>query len=190
MCVLIIFVLAFAAQAYQGQAPGISAVWDIRTNTADLAASVRKLEPLLGQTKPVDWIARGASSTYLKQADSSRASLQALLASTDRLVKEPERLTAAIDTYFAMERVGLLLNSLKEGVRRYGNPALADEYNLVLAENSVHREKLKQHIQDLAVAREQEFRIMDQEAQRCRESLSQEAPDLPKSERRKYRTHD
>ena len=39
-------------------------------------------------------------------------------------------------------------------------------------ENSASRQQLRQYLVDLAAIKEQEFKVMDEEAQRCRESIS------------------
>lgn len=55
-----------------------------------------------------------------------------------------------------------------------------------IAENTANRERLQRYILELAAAREQEFRVADAEAQRCRQSLSrqptQQQPARPKQE--------
>jgi hypothetical protein len=54
----------------------------------------------------------------------------------------------------------------------------------VLGENSANRDKLRQYVTDLAATQEQEFEIVDKEAQRCRGALGQQAaprrPSIPK----------
>ena len=71
--------------------------------------------------------------------------------------------------------------SVIEGIRKYQNPALADLVQAVMGENSTNRDRLRQYIQDLAEQKEQEFRVVDQEAQRCRETLLHQ----PSSQERK-----
>jgi hypothetical protein len=61
--------------------------------------------------------------------------------------------------------------SVIEGIRKYQNPALAELVQAVMGENSVNRDRLRQYIQDLAEQKEQEFKVVDQEAQRCRDTL-------------------
>ena len=70
-----------------------------------------------------------------------------------------------------MQAVEAQIGSLVEGVRRYQNPAVGDLLVGVLAANSENRDQLRQYITDLAQSKEQEFRVVDQEAQRCRGNL-------------------
>lgn len=185
-----VLVPVLAMAAFCQQAPketGIATEWDTRSNMAALLAHVKQLEPLVKQINPQPWVAKGATETYVKQLDSSLGSLQNLIGATERLAKEPDKLQAALDTFFRMERVEILLASLKEGARKYQSGALADQLTKLLAENSVHRDRLRQHLMDLAAAREQEFRIADEEAQRCRGILSRQSLTETKPESRRNR---
>ena len=100
--------------------------------------------------------------------------------SSDNLVREPERLTAALDTYFRLQNLEVVLVSLVEGVRKYQNPAWLILLRSLMNENSASRQQLRQYIVDLAANKEQEFKVMDQEAQRCREIISRPAAAPPK----------
>ena len=51
---------------------------------------------------------------------------------------------------------------------------MADMLNTAVAENNGNRDRLQQYVLELATAREQECRVADQEAQRCRQSLSRQ----------------
>ncbi len=186
-------ILLFAASlagAQQAENVGVSAAWDVQAYMTELDNSVRGLEPILGSLTPRDWIAKGASAAYVRQLESSQSSLLSLFDATAKLSREPERLTIAVDAYFQMERIEMLLNSLKEGVRRYQSAEAADKLNIALSQSSVHRDRLRQHIRDLGVVREQEYRIIDQEAQRCRGSILRVQPDVSKVERKRSRKRD
>jgi hypothetical protein len=152
----------------QPQNAGLSPDWDIRKDMADLAEQIRRLQPMVDKVKPDEWVAKGAPATYVTQMASLQAGMRYLVATTETLARNPERLTVALDTYFRMQSVELLVNSLREGLRRYQSPDLANMINDAMVRNSNNREKLRTHIVDLAAAREQEFQIVDQEAQRCR----------------------
>ena len=96
------------------------------------------------------------------------------------LEKQPERLSVALDTYFRTQTLETRLSSLVDGVRNYQNPAVGDLLVGVLGDNSANRDKLRQYITDLAVTKEQEFKIVDQEAQRCRTVLTRPVPPAAK----------
>ena len=95
--------------------------------------------------------------------------------------RQPEKLSAALDTYFRLQGLERELTSLADGVRKYQNPAVGDLLLAVMGENTANREGLRQYIGDLAVQREQEFAVADREAQRCRATINrQPAPAPPK----------
>jgi hypothetical protein len=169
------------SSALRAQAPnaGVSPEWDIRKDMNALAAQIRQLQPMVEKIKPETWISQGAPSAYVKQMASLQTGMQYLLGSAEKLAKEPERLTAALDAYFRIQQVEVLIGSLREGVRKYQSPDLAEILNGLMTESSNNKEKLRTHIVDLAALREQELSVMDQEAQRCRGMLSRMPLDTP-----------
>jgi hypothetical protein len=158
-------------------ATGVSPEWDVKANMSTFAADVRRIEPVLRQVKPAEWVEKGAPKAYVRQLQSSQNSLQNLVASTNSLAQDPNRLSVALETFFRMEKMELLLGSLREGVRKYQSADIADQLTVLLASNSVHRDRLRQHLTDLATVREEEFKVVDEEAQRCRSNLSRQGTD-------------
>jgi hypothetical protein len=156
----------------QPQADGIAAAWDVKSRMAAMAADVGRIEDLLRRVRPNEWIAKGAPDAYLRQLESSQNSMQLLIANTEKLAKEPEKLSVCLDALFRMDNMDLLLQSLQAGVRRYQGPSLADDIVRFMADNSRHRDMLRQHSVELAAARENELKIIDAEAQRCRTELA------------------
>jgi hypothetical protein len=68
---------------------------------------------------------------------------------------------------------------LVDGVRRYQNPAVGDLLVSVVSANSANRDQLRQYITDLAQTKEEEFQVVDREAQRCRGTLMRQPPARP-----------
>jgi hypothetical protein len=174
---LLILTFTLSAQDKTDSSAGIAAEWDIRKNTAELAAQVKRIPEVLDQAKPKDWVAKGAPDAYVRQLESAKNELQYVIASTDKLVRDPERLTTALDVLFRLQSMETLLNSLRDGIRKYQNPRVADLLNGVLTDNSNNRAKLQQHVMDLAATREDELAVMDKEAQRCRSELTKQPVD-------------
>lgn len=164
------------------QAVGVAPEWEVRKNIGALAAGVQRLKPILEQVRPQEWVEKGAPEAYVGQWKTIRTELDYLAVSADALLRRPDKLTAALDTFFRMDRIQALLNSLGDGIRRYQNPALADLLQSVAFESAANREGLRQYILDLAAEKEQEFKIADEEAQRCRAILSRQPPSPKKSE--------
>jgi hypothetical protein len=146
---------------------------EMRQILEDLSGQAKRLIPILEQIDPNVWItAKGAPDTYRSQWRTSQDQLKALIQDCAALAKDPERLPVALQTYFRVQSLQLNLQSLVEGMRRYQNPALADLLAGVAAEGSSQRERFQQYIMSLATDRDQMFGIMDHEAQRCRQILS------------------
>ena len=171
--------ILFAALAVRAQAPSVSAEWDISKTLAALSSQAARLRPILDQLTPLDWVARGAPEAYVSQWRGSRQELEYLVESAGALEKQPERLTVALDTYFRTQTLETRLSSLVDGVRNYQNPAVGDLLVGVLAENSSNRDKLRNYISDLAAQKEQEFGVVDKEAQRCRGVISRQPAARP-----------
>lgn len=172
-----ISLLLTAAICAQTSAPaGVSTEWDVKQQMMALATDVRKLDPLLGGIDPKQWVDQGAPAAYVRQLESVKGSAKGLISATDQLALEPEKLAVALDAFFQMERMELLGTSLKDGLRKYQSGDLADRLNRAFAANVIHRDRLRQHIRDLAAMREQEYQIASEEAQRCRVLLTKPTP--------------
>ena len=170
---ILISLLPVCAMAQQA---GVPTEWDVQKLVEAIAAQSARVQPMVEEVHPREWIAAGAPEAYVQQWDSARSQAGSLKLSADNLVREPARLTAALDTYFRLQNLEVSLVSLIDGVRKYQNPALADLLRSVLSENSSSRQQLRQYLVDLASVKEQEFKVMDQEAQRCREAVTRPAP--------------
>ncbi len=174
-----LLVLVFISILHAQSPAGVSAEWDISKTVAALSDQATRLKPILDQLTPQEWVAKGAPETYVAQWKGAEDELGYLANSAKALEKQPERLTLALDTYFRLQSIEARLHSLVDGVRNYQNPAVGDLLIGVLAENSSNRDKLRQYITDLAVTKEQEFQIVDKEAQRCRGVLSHQPAPKP-----------
>jgi hypothetical protein len=152
-------------------AQGVLSPWDVSQGATLLAAQAEKLTPVLEKLKPEEWSAKGAPAAYVAQAQNARNESTYLIRAARSFEKQPEKLSLAIATYFRMQSLETMVNSLADGVRRYQDPRLGDELTSVVAANYGNRDRLRQYISDLADSREQEFKVMDSEAQRCRADL-------------------
>ena len=170
-------VMCAGGMAQTSQSNGVSSEWDVKKLLEGLDLQTQHVKRIIEQVSPETWLANGAPQTYATQWKIGQTELKYLLASSDALARQPERLTLALDTFFRMQAMETTFGSVVEGVRKYQNPALADLVQAVIAENSVNRDRLRQYIQDLAEQKEREFTVADREAQRCREvMLHQSSP--------------
>ena len=169
-------ILVAAGRPAPGQTAGLPPEWEVRQSLAALAQQVRRVKPIVEEIKPDEWTVKGASDTYKSQWRSVRDELDYLIRSADELSAKPERMTLALDALFRLQALKSLLDSLGSGVRQYQNPALADLLQGAVTENSVHGERLRQYVVQLAAAKEHELKTMNDEAQRCRSMLSRQPP--------------
>ena len=167
---LLLALAAIPARVVSAQSPaGLVTPWDFKKTIENLTLYSKRLNPMLDQVRPVEW--KGAPEGYVAQQKLVKTQLASIAILTQNLAKDPERLPLALDLFLRYENFDITLASLTDGVRRYQNPAVADLINGVRNENSPARQALKDYVVDLAAIKDQEFRIVDQEAQRCRGQL-------------------
>jgi hypothetical protein len=164
-----------ANTARQAPAAGLENPWDVRKIIADLQNTSANLEPFLRQINPQEWYdKKGAPSTYIVQWQSAQGQLNDIMAVTKLFAQKTESLSLALDTYFRLEGLDVVERALAEGVGRYDTPANARSLNTLIAHNFDSRERIRGYIRDLAATTEENFRIADSEAQRCREMISKQ----------------
>jgi hypothetical protein len=149
-----------------------------------MSAHAGRLLPVLNQIDVDKWIAKGASETYAAQLQSSKEQARALDAGAKALAANPAKLSVALELYFRLHGLENLLRSLQDGLRRYQSPAAAEMLVGLAAENGANRERFQSYIVALAAERDQQFSVMDQEAQRCRGILAKQ-PAVPGTSGRK-----
>ena len=165
------------------QTAGIPPEWETRKMLTELAGQVQRFTPILQQLKPQEWVAAGAPETYSVQLKSTIAEIDYLVRTSQALAQQPERLTLALESYFRLQSIETSLDSLSQGVRKYQNPAIGDLLRGLLNETLASRDRLRQYLVQLAGEKEQEFKIADQEAQRCRGMISRMPPPKPQSKK-------
>ena len=150
------------------QTAGIPPEWETRKDIETLIEQVKRIGSLLDELKPEAWAEKGASTAYVTQRKSAREAVGYIVSTAQRLAVTPDRLTIVLETFFRLQSLEAIINSLAEATGRYQNPSLAQLLQGVVGENSANKEKLRQYMLDLAAVKEAEFKLIDQEAQRCR----------------------
>lgn len=145
-----------------------------------------RIEPMLQQVKPGDWVSKGAPETYSTQWNSILTQYRAVKTDMTALAQHPGNITDTMKALFRLQAIHPLMDSLMGGTRKYQNPALADLIESVAAENTADMDKVQRYLVQIASDREQEFTIVDHEAQRCRSVLSKQ-PASPSSGRNNNR---
>lgn len=143
-----------------------------------------RLEPMLDQLHPNDWVSKGAPETYVAQWNSLKQQFSSVQSDLADLTQHPDRLTDSMKALFRIQAANVALGSLMGGVRRYQNPALAELIESVAAESGRDIDSFEQHLVEMADAREQQFTLVDKEAQRCRATLSRQPASPPATNRK------
>jgi len=159
-------------QAPQSQQTGLETDWAIAAALQEIGVHATRLLPALKQIDARSWVDQGASETYAEQLQAAQDQTQALADGVKTLAKDPEKLSLALELYFRMQSIDSMLGSVEEGMRKYQNPASAQALVSLQAEAGPNRDRLQRYLVDLAAVREQQLHVMDQEAQRCRGTLT------------------
>jgi hypothetical protein len=177
-----------SSTASQNHAPppeGLQAPWDIRQMLTALNAENEKMKPVLEQMHPQQWLDNGAPPAYVSQYQAARTRMDDVIRSVKGLSQQTDSLSAALDTYFRMESLEISARSVYECVKKYGERTSAEQLSEVIAQNFNNRQKFREYLRDLSVQREEEFKIADEEAQRCRGMISKESPSTTSRKSRK-----
>jgi hypothetical protein len=168
------------ACAQAPQAAGLETPWDARQMLADLGSDNEQLKPVLDQMNPQAWYdQKGASSTYIVQWHNAQTEVNDVIAVAKSLGQNPQNLFQALDLYFRLEALDITSRSVEEGAVKYGARAPADKLSELIARNFNSREHFRNYLRELAQTKEANFKVADEEAQRCRGMISREPP--PKS---------
>ena len=154
---------------------GLENPWDVRNIISVIDKDTAKLRPLLTQLNPQQWYDRkGAPTTYILQLQTAQRQVNDIDVTTKLLSQKTDDLALALDEYFRLEALDFSARSLADGARRYGPPGQADRLDALVAANFDNRERFRQYLKDLGTSLQQNFKIADEEAQRCRGIISRE----------------
>lgn len=147
---------------------GLETDWAVGEMLKDIAAQAGRLAPVLDRIDARSWVDQGASETYAEQLQAVKDQNRALGDSAAALARNPEQLSSLLDVFFRMQAIDSMLQSVEEGIRKYGSKPEAQTLAQTHAETSTNRDRLQHYIVALASEREREYSAMDREAQRCR----------------------
>jgi septal ring factor EnvC (AmiA/AmiB activator) len=180
---LLFALLVLTACAFAQQQPPM-ADEDVVAIFNRISQRAAKLEPMLDQLHPNDWVAKGAPDTYVAQWNSLKQQYAAIQSELSDLSQHLDRMTESMKALFRIQAANQALESLLGGVRRYQNPALAELIESVAAESARDIDGFEQHLTEMSDAKEQQYALVDREAQRCRATLSREPAKPPLTPRK------
>ncbi len=165
---------------------GLETPWDARKIVDDVQKQADEMEPLLAKIDPQGWVnSKGAPSTYIVQWLNAQSQVKNVDIVAERFERKTGSLVAGLDVYFRLEALEVTERSLEEGARRYDSRAVADKLAAMIARNFDGRQRMREYLQNLAASTEQDFKIADEEAQRCRSSLIKQTPAAGNRSKRK-----
>jgi hypothetical protein len=169
---LLISVAALHAPAQQSTTPqqpaGLETDWDIAVILNSISAHAGRLLPQLDRADAASWLKKGASETYAAQLQSARDQARAIADGAKALAGDPEKLSSSLELFFRIQGLETMLGSVEDAIRKYQSPAEAQALIALDAESGENRDRFQRYIVNLAAEREKEYKVMDQEAQRCR----------------------
>jgi hypothetical protein len=171
----------FAARTQSPDTPqqtaGLESDWDIAAVLQEIGTHAARVLPALDRADAQSWRAKGAPDAYAAQLQSSKDQARALADDAKALAANPEALPAELQVLFREQGLETLLASVAEAMRKYQSADAAQQLVALAAESGADRDRLERYVVNLAAEREKEYRVMDQEAQRCRATVL--APPTP-----------
>lgn len=150
--------------------------WEVAELAAEVEENAQNVARILENLRPKEWIQDGAPPAYVDQHETLGKDLENLTLSAQDLGRNPEKLSAAVDTFLWLDRFNSITQSMAGGVRKYQNAAVADLLESAVTRGGSSVERLKQYMRQLAVAAEQRMETAHSEAQRCRAELVSQPP--------------
>jgi hypothetical protein len=150
----------------------------------DISQRAARLGPMLEQLHPNEWVAKGAPDTYIAQWNSTMEQFHAIQSDMSALAQHPDQMTEAMKALFRVQTTHQMLGSLMGGTRKYQNPALADLIESVAAEANANIDSFEHYLLETADEKEQQYTIVDREAQRCRATLSRQPAEPARTNRK------
>lgn len=180
--------ILFCAAALHAQAPpaqpvpaqsqgsaagaGLETPWEIAPVLNAIGDHSTRLLAALDRFDANSWVEKGASPTYAEQLKSCKEQVKAVADNSKALARNPEQLAASLELLIRMQGVDALLGSVEEAIRKYQDPARAQDLIVLEAENGANRDRFQQYLVSLAADREHALQVMDKEAQRCRSQIA------------------
>jgi len=163
---------------------GLETTWEIAPVLLAIGDHSARLLAALDRFDANVWLDKGASPTYAEQLQSCKEQVKAVADTSKALARNPEQLSASLELLIRMQGIDTLFASVEEAVRKYQDPARADELVILAAADGANRDRFQQYLISFAADREHALQVMDKEAQRCRSLLAMPAS-TPKTGKKK-----
>ncbi len=164
-----------SATPTQTSSDGVETAWDARRIVDATGKANREMKPVLLSMSPQEWYEKkGAPSTYVIQWQTAQRQVSDVDITAQRFAQKTDSLPLGLDLYFRLEALETTARSVDEGAKKYADPSAAARLTALLASSFDGRQRLRDYLRDLAADQEQNFKVADAEAQRCRGMISRE----------------
>jgi hypothetical protein len=165
---------AFHVQTLWSQAvTGLETNWDARKLVADAVKVNDALLPILTSLHPQEWYEKkGAPSTYNLQWQSAQDQVRYVQIASNMVLQHVDSLPPLIELYYRMEALESTARSLSQGADQYAPRTDAEKLDRWVGGAFEGRRRMREYMEDLATSLEQNFKIADEEAQRCRGTIT------------------
>lgn len=166
-------------------AAGLETTWDIAPVLLSISDHSTQVLAALDRIDSNAWVEKGASPTYAEQLQSCKEQVKAVADTSKALSRNPEQLAASIELLIRIQGTDTIFASVEEAIRKYQDPARAQDLAALVAQGGASRERFQQYLVSFAADREHALLVMDKEAQRCRGLLAMPAPAPAKTGKKK-----
>ena len=148
--------------------------WEAARMVRQLREHVTKVSESLGRLAVLTWEGPGASN-YVAVAESARKEIANIGGALDRLELDPQKLSAAIPVFIALQQVTVPLESLAGGVAQFQGPEAARAIEEATRAMVHERQALVNHVLEMVRFVEGNATVSERELTSCREQLFQRA---------------
>ncbi|MBV9085321.1 MAG: hypothetical protein JOZ62_21815 [Acidobacteriaceae bacterium] len=164
------------------QIAGVENSAQVKTTVRNLASELQQAKAPLTAINPQQWYdVKGAPGTYITQWHQAQTEVDSCVRALSHFSNNTGDLAEAMDVYFRLEMLDTTLRSLADGAARYADANSAGQLSAVAAHNFNARERLRDYLRELATSVQQDYKLADAEAQRCRAMISREPANTKRS---------
>lgn len=168
----LLFVTMGAATLQAQQMAGVETNYEARNLIDASVKADQNLRQILEALHTQDWVnLKGAPGSYNVQWQSAQNQIHYVEQVSASLAQHIDDVPSLLDLYFRMESIELTARSLAQGAEQYAARPESEKLNRWIGQAFESRRRLREYISDAAASLEQNFKVADAEAQRCRAEM-------------------
>lgn len=159
-----------------GFAQGVPTEWESKKTIVNLEESMSTVLRSMNALDRESWKQSPAAQSYLQQFESAKGQIESLQQGARELQQRPEELGVALEIFFRLESVDFLLQTVREAAQKFNSSEQADQLAQSIAKSEAERDAFRAYLLDLAKDKDARYRVLEGEAQRCRENVNTPKP--------------